>query len=262
MRTHTKTTLQNLVFEVMNPENGVMKEEEICNWLTQLPIITEEVINTIRLIVFANLSDKLICRYYRQIQMECTLTLDRLHHYLTLPESMLPLYQHVLQCLEKIMEYMHCYYQKYLDPKVKMPILQYKKAAMKIESGIDVMVAAMMKCNIDKTLQALIVGKMARLLKDGPGSYSQLKSLSDLQGWIVELCKANVQVNYTSRLYTLLLRTNFNTSGFIAYSMAKIDRDLAEIYKVEEQYLFLYEREREFSRLTYKNGAMKFEPAC
>lgn len=261
MMTHTKTTLQKLVFEVMNPENGPMKDEEICNWSTQMPLITEDMITTIRLIVFANLSDKLICRYYRQIQVECTLTLDRLHHYPRFPEPMLPLYQHVLQCLEQIMEYMHCYCQKYLDPKVKMPIIQYKKTAMKIESDIDLMVAAMMKCNIDKTLQALIVGKMAGLLKQGSGSYSQVKSLENLQGWILELCKTRVNVNNTSQLYNLLLRTNFNTSGFIAYTMAKIDRELAEIYEVQKQYLFLYECERQFSRLTYKNQAVKFEPA-
>lgn len=261
MKSQTKTTLQKLVFEVMNPENGPVNEEEISDWITQIPNITADVIDTLRLIVFANIGNKLICRYYRQIQIECTNSLDRLDQYPKFAEPMLLLYQHVLHCLEEIMEYMQYNCQYYLDPKIKMPIAQYKKAAIEIESGIDVMVAGMMKCNVDKTLQALVVGRMAGLLKQGAGSYNQIEYLETLQSSIVELCKTDVYVNNTSQLCRLLLRMNFNTAGFIAYNIAEFDREMAEIYEVQEKYHFLYEQEKQFDRLRYKHRDMEFEPA-
>lgn len=138
--------------------------------------------------------------------------------------------------------------------------IQYRKTVLQLQAQLDAMVAGMMRCQTDKTLQALLVSKMARLVQQESGSYMQVSYLQNLQQWILEQCKVSCTGDMTGSLYHQLIGTNFNTTSFIAYCKAKIEEELAGIAGVENKYLALCKHERDFDHLIYKKKALKFEP--
>jgi hypothetical protein len=258
MKTPTQTTLQKLVLELMAPQQPAMSDLELTDWRERLPGIRNEVFSTMRMTLFGGLSGKIISRHLQQIQKECTLMLDALYHYPDFPERMLPLFDEVVACLEEILKHQRLRYDKYLDPYALMPIALYRAAAKQIEAKAAVMVSAMCRYYADKTLQSLIIGKMTGLLQQGSGSWHQVSYLEKLQVWIMELCTGRTD-NITRKLKDLLLRANFNTSGFMNYCKTGVANALAERFEEGEQYECLYFLERDFSMLTYKKKAVKFE---
>lgn len=259
MKTHTNTTLQYLVLEYMSPNYPQLSNEEIQDWILRLPNIKREMLAVMNIALFGNFSNKLVKRHIVQISKECTLMLDALHGYPDFPERMKLLFQQVVDCLVQIMQHQQSHYAKYLDPAAKMPLIQYEQVAQKIEAQVGVLVLAMTRYHADKTLQALVVGKMTGLLKNGSGSWQRLTCLENLQKKIMELCIGR-SYNMTSRLKDLLIMTNFNTSGFLAYCKAAISATLAEAYELKQQHRFLLDCKREFTRLNKKYDGVKLEP--
>ncbi|WP_316811440.1 hypothetical protein [Pedobacter heparinus] len=243
MRTHTKTTLQKLVFELMAPGQEPLGDEEILKWVNQLPKITKEVIQVMRLILFGTLSRKLVCRHLGQIRMECTLMLDALYHYPEFPNSMMVLYQSTLNCLERLLDYQQSHYRKYLDQRDRMPILLYAKAARRVAAQVDEMLRRLNKGGVDRTLQAIVAGKMTRLISQETGSYQQICCLQLVQQWVFQLSKAELKAGISSRLIALLVKAKFNTDGFASYCKEQLkaktaDADLSgqasvESYRIE-----------------------------
>lgn len=258
MKTHTKTTMQKLVLELMLPGQPAMSEEEICQWMEALPDIRNDMFEVMRLILFGGLSDKIISRHLQQIAKECTLMLDALHSYPDFPERMVSLFESAKICLEEILIHLRQRYDKYLDVHALMPIALYRIAAKQIETRAAVMVTAMCRYYADKTLQSLIIGKMTKLQQHGSGSWHQVSYLEKLQDWIMEICTGRTD-NITGNLGELLLRANFNTSGFINYYKAAIAKELAENFETNEKYERLQLLERRFRTLVYKKNALKFE---
>ncbi|ACU03145.1 hypothetical protein [Pedobacter heparinus] len=138
--------------------------------------------------------------------------------------------------------------------------IQYRKATQQLQAQLDAMVAGMMRCQTDKTLQALLVSKMARLVQQESTSYQQVGYLQNLQQWILEQCEGSCTGDMTGSLYRQLIRTNFNASSFIAYCKARIEEELAGIAGVESKYIALCKHERDFGHLIYKKKSLKFEP--
>ncbi|WEK21638.1 MAG: hypothetical protein P0Y49_10870 [Candidatus Pedobacter colombiensis] len=258
MKIHTKTTLHKLVLELMSPDRPIMEDEEIKNWMDRLPAIGKEVSGEMRSMLFANMGTGRVKRYLGQISKECTFLLDTLYQYPEFPERMRPLYQAVLNCLIAAIDVLHRSYAKYLDPLEKMPMLQYRMAADRIEEQVKPLVSAMSTYCIDKTLQALVVGKMTVLLKVGAGSWYQMGYLEKLQKWIFELCRG-LPHSLNSQFRTLLLRANFNTTGFMSYCKAEIALDLAGQYDMAAKYDCLFSYKRELESLTYKHKTVKFD---
>lgn len=258
MRTHTKTTLHKLVMELTQPGQPAMQEEEIAQWMERLPAISNDQSHVMRMMLFGAMSNSRVRRYLGQIHRECTFLLDVLYKHPEFPDRLMPLYQGLLGCLSQIMEVLHRSYVKYIDLSEKMPMLQYREAAAKIEAQVGPLVSAMCTYNTEKNLQALIVGKMTGLLKNETGSWQQISYLEKLQTWVLDLCKGK-PFNMTSELKMLLLRANFNTTGFIAYCKAGIAQEMAEHFDMPGKYDCLFAFKKELAPMTYKHHAVKFE---
>jgi hypothetical protein len=260
MRTPTTTTLQKLVLVEMSPNNPAMSNEQIESWILKIPEIIEEMSEFMSCVVFGFGSDKLAQRHLNQILKECTLMLDVLYSYPDATASMQRLHQMVLDGLLAIIETLQLRYTQYLDFNVAMPIMLYREAAQQIELKAAPMVTALTRYHTNKRLQAVVVGKMTGLMKKGSGSWHEIDYLERLHRCIMELCNG-YNSNITARLRHLLLRANFNTSGFIAWCKADIDDENAKNHERSEQYKCLYLFQREFMTKTYKNKFRRFEPS-
>lgn len=258
MKTHMKTTLQALV-ERMHPERQPMEDEEIIKWIERLPDVNKEVSTLMRMMLFGVMSNSRIKRYLGQIRKECTFLMDVLYQYPEFPERMMPLSRAVYNCLEQVMDEQERRYANYLDPCDKMPMLRYRLAAKKIEDQVSPLVSAMSTYNADKKLQAIIVGKMTVLVKQETDSRQKMSYLQTLQVKAFELCKGCPN-NITVQLRLLLLRVNFNTTGFITYCKEGIDRDLAKHYDVADRYDCLLEYKLELESVTYLYKSIIFVP--
>lgn len=259
MKTSHTNGLQKLVRVYMSPGHPAMNNEEIENWITQLPVITENIVETMNNAVFGSFSDKLIRRHLNQIRKECTVMLDALYSYPDQVDRMEKLYQTVLNCLLYILEVQQLQYAEYLDANRVMPILLYREAAQKIEAKTIPMVTAMGRYNADKKLQAVVVSKMTGLLKKGSGSWHQIHYLEALQIAVMELC-VGLPVNISAQLRSMLLRRNFNTSGFIAYCKTGIEQEIAEKYEMHDAYDCLYQYQLEFNSLPCRHKLDRFDP--
>lgn len=255
----TQTKLQHLVFEGLSPLNTNMSDEEINAWLDCLPQIKKEVMEVMRYILFSCYGNKLVYRHLQQMDKECTLMLDALYNYPDLLERMLPLYRATEDCLKEILNHLRSNYVKYLDPLVAMPRFLYHAAAGQIEAKAAALVQAMSSYHADKTLQALVICKMTGLLQKGTGNWQEIAALEKLQKWIMELCVGR-NSNITDELKDLLIRADFNTTGFIQYCQSWIAADVAECYELKEKYDLLYEYERYYRTLHIKHRAIKFLP--
>jgi len=260
MRTHTTTTLQKLVLVEMSPRNPAMSNQQIESWISKLPEIIEEMSEFMSCAVFGFGPDKLAHRHLNQVLKESTLMLDVLYGYPDPNESVQRLYQMVLDGLLAIIETLQLKYSRYLDFNVAMPTILYREAAQQIELKAAPMVTALIRYHTDKRLQAVVVGKMSGLMKKGSGSWHQIDYLENLHRCIMELC-SGYNSNITARLRDLLLRANFNTSGFIAWCKADIDDENAKNHDRSEQYRCLYLFQREFMTKTYKHKFKRFEPS-
>lgn len=260
MKTYTTTTLQKLVLDRMSPRYPSMSDEEIDDWIAQLPQISATMFSIMSREVFGFFSNKLVSRHLSQIRKECTLMLDALYNYPDCAANMQNLHQQVTGTLLAILQHLQLNYSKYLDANLAMPQLLFKEAAQKIESTAVVMVTAMSRYHADKRLQALVTGKMTGLLKKGSGSWHQISYLQKLQGCIMELCIGR-EFNITSKLRHLLLHTNFNTSGFIAWCKNEMEDSMAECFELRGRYNCMFRYQREFSALVYQHKFSRFEPA-
>lgn len=259
MKTHTTTTLQKLVLVHMSPSGAGMSNVEIKDWIERIPGITEDMLTIMSSTVFSFFSNKLTHRHLNQILKECTLLLDALQGYGEDMGNMQKLALTVRDCLLEIIELLWLRYGKYLDENMKMPKLLFSKEARQIELNAALMVTAMTRYHADKRLQAVVLSKMTGLLKEGSGSWHKIEYLERLQRCIMELCTGS-NCNITSKLRHLLLRANFNTSGFIAYCKAGIEAELAENYEVKDQYNCMYFYKREFSSHSYMHKFTRFAP--
>lgn len=259
MRTHTKTTLHELVETLVQPGRPVMDEEEMACWIARLPGISSEMTKMMRIIIFAATGMRRVSRYIDQVHRECTVLINKLCLYPGFPEPMMPLYQAVSDSLEHLMEELHTNYVKYIDLHEPMPMPHYRKAAARIEEQTVPLVSAMCTYNADKTLQAVIVGKMTGMLKRRSASWHRMGYLERLQTWIQELCNGH-PYNITRQLKMLLLRANFNASAFMTYCKAEIDQDLAGRFETLEKYDCLYGYKQQLEPMTYKHKTVKFEP--
>lgn len=259
MKTHTTTTLQKLVLVHMSPSGPGMSNAEIKDWIARIPEITEDMLSLMSSAVFGLFSNKLTYRHLNQILKECTLLLDALHGYGYDMGDMHQLAITVRDSLLEMIELLWLRYDKYLDENMKMPKLLFCDAARQIELNAALMVTAMTRYHADKRLQAVVLSKMTGLLKEGSGSWHKIEYLEKLQRSIMELC-TGINCNITSKLRHLLLRANFNTSGFIAYCKTGIEAELAENYEAKDQYNCMYYYKRELSSHSYVDKFKRFIP--
>jgi hypothetical protein len=259
MKNETIVTLQKLVLERMSPGQPPMDEQEQEQWVDWLPEISASVLNTMSKAVFSFHSDKLIKRHLSQIRKECTIMLDALDDDPEFTANWPKLHQMVVDCLLGILQHLRLNYNKYLDTDLAMPKLLYHAAVLKLEADTIPMVTAMTRYHADKRLQAVVVGKMTGLLKKGFGTWHQIAYLEKLQGSIMRLCTGPV-TNVTDQLRVLLLRANFNTSGFLSYCKDQIDDKMAECYELSERYDCLFHYQQEFSCIAYRHKSKRFEP--
>jgi len=255
----TLTKLKDLVFEGLSPSNPAMTEQEMGQWLESLPGIKKEQLELMQYMVFSYYGNKLVYRHLQQVAKECTLMLDALYHCPDFPESILPLYQAVVDSLVEILNHLWSNYGQYLNTFVAMPKLLYRTAAGQIEAKAAVLVQAMSRYHADKALQSLVICKMTGLLQKGTGSWHEISCLEQLQKWILELC-AGRNANITEALKALLTRADFNTEGFVQYCQASIAAVVAECYEVKGKYDLLFDYERYYSTLTNKHRSEKFVP--
>ncbi len=253
-----KHILHQLIMEQMSPAEPEMIEEEISNWLLKMPAIFEDMRRTMRTAIFSGIPMKLMCRHMNQCRKECTVLLDLLYHYPEFSEKMLPLYLKIADGLEQILEHQEQFYGKYLDQSEIMPILLYRKAAERIETQVKPLVSMMNTFYIDKTLQALVVGKMSTLLKEESGSWHLVWYLEKLQKWIFELCKGSPR-DLSISMKVLLFRANFNTIGFISYCKTEMNQLLSEQFEVSAKHETLFAYKREFEQLMHEDKSVKFE---
>lgn len=258
MRTPTKTTLDQLVRELMQPGRPAMEAPEMASWMARLPGIAGEMNETMRILFFTAAGNRRVTRYLDQIHRECTLLINRLALYPGFPEQMLPLHQAVSAYLDQLLDELHSSYLRHIDLHEPMPLPHYQKAAAAIEQQTVPLVSAMCTYNADKTLQAIIVGKMTGMLKLRTASWHRMEYLERLQTWILELCKGHPH-NITNQLKDLLLRANFNASGFLTYYKAQIDKDLAECFELREKRQCLHRYQQLLSTLTYKHKTKKYD---
>jgi hypothetical protein len=253
-----KNILHQLIMERLLPNESSMDEEEISNWLIKMPAIFESMRTAMRTAVFSGTPMKLVCRHMNQCRKEWTVLLDQLYHYPEFSEKMLPIYLKIADGLELILEHQERFYGRYLDQSEIMPILLYRKAGERIERQVNPLVSAMNNFYIDKTLQALVVGKMTMLLKEESGSWHQINYLGKLQKWIFELCKGSPR-NLNVSMKVLLYRANFNTIGFIAYCKTEMNQHLAKQFDVSGKRDALFGYKREFEQLIHEDKSVKFE---
>lgn len=250
---------QKLVLERMTLRYQEMDNDEIAQWIGELPEIKAGVLEMLAGRLYGAVPDRLIRRYVNQVRRECTLMLDVLHSSPDCPPNLEQLHQEVLDCLVAILEQMDLRYKKYLDSDAVMPVMLYQKAAREIEEKTVVMVMAMTGYHADKSLQAVVVTRMTGLLKKGAGSWHQISYLKKLQHAILGLCIGRV-FNITARLRKLLLDKNFNTTGFVAYCKSEFEAEFAGCYEFSEQYDCLSRYQQEFSALSDKRKVPDFEP--
>lgn len=259
MKNQHTVTLQTLVMGCMAPRQPVMDDAEIAEWMERLPEIHLGMIRSAGTTMFGMLSAKIIRRHLSQIGRECTLMLDALHGY---PEGMgalLQLQQRVTADLLAVLQHLQLNYSDYLDANSAMPKLLFEGAAKQLEFNTVPLVNAMTRYHADKRLQALVIGKMTGLLKNGSGTWHQVGYLERLQQQMLKICTGPV-VNITGPLRTLLLRANFNTSGFLAWCKEEIEEKVAECFESRAQYDCLFHYQREYSALTDEPEFLKFEP--
>jgi len=260
MKTYTENAFHRLLLVVMSPREQAMSDAEIEQWIIQLPEIKELSIDMMRRAVFGSFPAKLSRRHLTQLRKECTLMLDTLYRYPASAGRMQEFSQMVSNCLLQILEFQELHYAENLDGNITMPIVLFNKAAQKVEEKTVLLVTAMSRYNVDKQLQAIVVTKMTGLLKRGSGSWHQIRYLEKLQVGITGLCVGLV-ANITEQLRSLLLRRNFNTLGFITYCKSRIEEEMAEKYKIDEQYDCLYHYLLEFNCLSSGHKLDRYDPS-
>jgi hypothetical protein len=258
MKTYMKTTLQKLVVELMDPKDAQMGDEEILSWINRMPAIRKKASEFMRMIIFSGVGGRMARRYLGQIRNEFTYLLNVLYQYPEFPERSSGLYQSVWNCLVATMDELLGRYKKYLDSSDMMPLYHYKMAALRIEENVGPMVSAMSTYHADKTLQSLLVGKMAALCAQHTDSWYRMDYLEKLQIRVLELCQGQPR-NISDRLRALMLNLDFNTDGFIEYYKSKLERELAECYDPIDKYELLINCKCEMSLLCSKERTWKFD---
>ncbi|MNY23132.1 hypothetical protein D3C86_1567830 [compost metagenome] len=96
-------------------------------------------------------------------------------------------------------------------------VVLYLSAAKQIEAQVNNMLLVLDKAGVDKTLQAILTGKMTRLIAFGNGSYKEINILQAIQSWIFQLGENELKENISEKLLALMVRLNFKSAGFKHY---------------------------------------------
>ncbi|MDR6783326.1 hypothetical protein ABIE26_000186 [Pedobacter africanus] len=104
--------------------------------------------------------------------------------------------------------------------KFAAAVVLYLSAAKQIEAQVDKMLSVLDKAGVDKTLQAILAGKMTRLVAFGNGSYKEINILQAIQIWIFQLSENEFKEGITEKLVALMVRLNFKSDGFKHYCRA------------------------------------------
>jgi hypothetical protein len=259
MKTQLTTTLQTLVLGRMAPRFPEMEDQEVAQWMEQLPKIRSGIFKVLRKTMFGYHSNELIGRHLTQLRKECTFLLDALHGYPECTGSRQQLHQMISDDLMGILLHLRLNYNTYLDANLAMPKLIFDEAVGKLEVNMALMVSAMKRYHVDQRLQSLLTGNMTTLIKNELGTWHQVAYLEHLQDAIMRLFAGHV-VSITDQLRNLLLRMNFNTSDFLTYCKEEIEGKMAGYYELSTQYDCLFHYQRELMTLSGSGEFCGLEP--
>ncbi|MBB5438150.1 hypothetical protein HDC92_001825 [Pedobacter sp. AK017] len=246
MKTHTTTTLHNLVVYDLDPAADAMDLNTIENWLNDLPKITKELYCIMNFMVFSPVSDRLVNRHFRQIQNESIFLINTLEGYREMTKILSVLQTAVLKCLEDILLHIENHHNQFFNLDLVIPAGSYAKAVLEIEADMNPMFAALRGKNVDKNLQRLIEGSLSDFMKAGNCTYYRLAYMKGLQESLNLLCQISGHDEINERLREYLFYNNLNTAAHTAYYKKEIQKQLTETFKVREQQELLFAYQKQF----------------
>ena len=101
--------------------------------------------------------------------------------------------------------------------KFAASVVLYLSAAKQIEAQVDKMLLVLDKARVNKTLQAILAGKMTRLIAFGNVNYKEINILQAIQTWIFQLSENELKEGITEKLVALMIGVNFKSDGFKHY---------------------------------------------
>ncbi len=248
MRTHTTSTLRNLIKVSMNAENASMSAHEIDQWKQALPMIYYEMIESIRFFTHGIFDRKLVRRQIIQIHKEVVSLLDAADKLQGLSDELIILKQRVIQCLEQLLDYLleHC--DKFLDPEQSIPMLHLRKEKVNMQSNVDALEAKMKQLAVEVALQKAVMEPFHVFLGKGRSNYQTFRYTTELLTALKVCCAESTKLVVHDRIPDRLMMLNFNSEAFIGWYERYIQQGLSALYEVAEQhrYLDLYEHQFKF----------------
>jgi len=246
MKTHTSTTLRNLIVNELDPSKAKMTRPQISKWLKELPEINQDLYTLMSILVFSPASDELVNRHIRQIQRESIHLLNVLEGYHDVSSKMKPLHDEVSCCLQGILLHIKSDYDDFFNLDLAIPNSHYLLEALEIEARINPMISALKNKNVDKDLQRLIQSSLNDFIKAGSCTYYRLAYMKGLQESLSSLCNIAEKEEINERIKEHLFHHNLNTAAHFGYYKKEIQHQLGETFDVLEQQQLLYAYQKQF----------------
>lgn len=246
MKTHTSTTLRNLIINELDPSKAKMTQPQISKWFKELPEINQELYTLMSVLVFSPVSDELVNRHIRQIQRESIHLLNVLEGYQDVSSKMRPLHDEVSCCLQDTLLHIKSDYDDFFNLDLAIPNSHYLLEASEIEAKINPMITALKNKNVDKDLQRLIQSSLNDFIKAGSCTYYRLAYMKGLQESLSSLCNITEKEEINERIKEHLFHHNLNTAAHVGYYKKEVQHQLGETFDVLEQQQLLYAYQKQF----------------
>jgi len=246
MKTHTSTTLRDLIVNKLDPSKAKMSEPQIKKWLKDLPEINQDLCTLMSILVFSRVPDELVNRHIRQIQRESIHLLNVLEAYQNVSDAMKILHQKVLNCLQDILFHIKSDYDDFFNLDLAIPNSHYGLEVSEIEVKINPMITALRNKNADKDLQRLIQNSLNEFIKAGSCTYYRLAYMKGLQESLGTICITAEKDEINERIKEHLFYHNLNTASHVRYYKREIQKQLTETFDVMEQQQLLYAYQKQF----------------
>lgn len=108
-------TLRTLVIQHLDPAYFKLDEQQVRYWLTELPMIKEQICRVLQEEVLGNIDNSLVERHIKQVQYDCLYLRDVLYKYLVGNDLPVPLYTAAAECLEQLLEHIETRYSGFFN---------------------------------------------------------------------------------------------------------------------------------------------------
>jgi hypothetical protein len=238
MRTHTTTTLKDLIKVQMNPENQ-MTAQEIDTWIGALPQIQEELIKHIRFFAHSIFTIPMVKQQLRQIQAECTSLLNLIDKYDSCSGDSLILRTNTVACLEAVLLTLTDNYRQYADLSANINRMHYREIVNNLSTQLPELKERLIYHKISNGLQTVVLNCIKKLIVVKTASYHEVDYVLNILPLLKQILGDACNYTVENKVADCLYRHHHNSNLFISYVISHHETELNKLADLNDRQTYL-----------------------